>query len=308
MQKISIDNLGPIDGHFEMDLDKKLTILIGEQATGKSTIARFIAEQNEDCLYIPAGRAIIPLIFKSYAAATRLKIDPFMDKFILFVDNVRETFFDDYYRAMQNQYKSDSRINKNNFAEAVSLLRHIVKGECAYSNEADKDKIHVNKEIIISLFEASSGQQEIFYILFALLYVLSHPDPRTIIIEEPEAHLYPVSQKLVMELVARVINATGSRVIITTHSPYILTATNLLIHSAKVENKIQGEEAVVDPMARLNPDDVAAYLLERNGQFSSRSIIDEESGLIKAEEIDTVSDIIDEKMDDLVRLEVKHGL
>ena len=40
MQKITIENIGPIDTFFEMDLDKKLTILIGGQATGKTTIAR----------------------------------------------------------------------------------------------------------------------------------------------------------------------------------------------------------------------------------------------------------------------------
>ena len=92
MRKISIENLGPIDGRFEMDLDKKLTILIGEQATGKSTIARFVAEQIDDCLYIPAGRAIIPLIFKSYDAASRIKIDPLMDGFLLFIDDIRKYF------------------------------------------------------------------------------------------------------------------------------------------------------------------------------------------------------------------------
>ncbi len=117
-----------------------------------------------------------------------------------------------------------------------------------------------------------------------------------------------MAQKLVMEFIARVINATGSHVIITTHSPYILTATNLLIHSASVENKIKDEKIVVDPMARIDSKDVNAFLLSRNGKFSYKSIIDEESGFIAAEEIDTVSELIDKEMSDLVNLEVTHGL
>ena len=163
-----------------------------------------------------------------------------------------------------------------------------------------------DEENMVPVSDASSGQQEILYILMALFFALIHPKPRTIIIEEPEAHLYPVSQKLIMELVARVINSTGNHVIITTHSPYSLTASNLLIHSAKVENKVHDENIIIDPVARLNPDDVSAYLLERNGSFSYRSIIDIESGLIAAEEIDTVSELIDKGMSELVDLEVKY--
>ncbi len=151
MARISIDNFGPIDGHFEMDLDKKLTILIGEQATGKSTIAKLVVFcehalcdgfdlvpkasdavinmlkmslarndsklyycdsynnefnlsnkstwsnsnggfHSDSCLYIPAGRSIIPLIFESYAAASRIKLDPLTDEFLLLMDSIRKDF------------------------------------------------------------------------------------------------------------------------------------------------------------------------------------------------------------------------
>ena len=41
MSKILIENLGPVE-HFEEDVDDKLLILIGEQASGKSTIAKAV--------------------------------------------------------------------------------------------------------------------------------------------------------------------------------------------------------------------------------------------------------------------------
>jgi len=47
-----------------------------------------------------------------------------------------------------------------------------------------------------------------------------------------------------------------------------------------------------------------AYVLERNGHFSYRSIIDEGTGLIDAGEIDTVSELINQNMSDLIDLEV----
>ena len=51
-----------------------------------------------------------------------------------------------------------------------------------------------------------------------------------------------------------------------------------------------------------------SFMLERNDTFSYRSIMNKETGLIDADEIDEVSEIIDKSMSDLVDLEVKHGL
>lgn len=380
MRRITIENLGPIAGQFEMSLDKKLTILIGEQATGKSTIARavyyciicvlneinircyqendllknhfdavqyflrrnyergkiklnhhdlelnfdvlrgntvdipekspmdFRNYEGEQAIYIPAGRSLISLLFESYAAAKTVRVDPFFDEYLLLLDSFRRNF----PYPMENMiYKtSNNRTHQENEAigkYAINITKKILKGEY-YCSDGLESLFHDYSEAAIPLISASSGQQEIIYILLTLLYVMFNPKPYTIIIEEPEAHLYPASQKLFMELVAHVINTTGSRVIITTHSPYILTSTNLLIHSAKVENEINDEKAVIDKMSRLNPDEVSAYMLERNGKFSYRNIIDEETGFIESEEIDTVSDLIDKSMSDLIELEVKHGL
>jgi len=378
MERISIENLGPIDGKFEMSLDQKLTILIGEQATGKSTIAKalyfcyfcisatidafkgknsivfgdYLREDmrlyfyknynhgsvkytcNElgtdlfinfgsnspdmkitnvvdleyrNSLYIPAGRSIIPLLFENYAAASRIKVDPFFDEFLLFLDAIRKEYNISLHEMLAQALDiSPYPIDENNVKGAILLVNQILKSEYRYQN--GREQLFFNSETSMPIVSASSGQQEVLYILMTLFYALLHPKPYTIIIEEPEAHIFPMAQKLIIELVVRVINATGSHVIITTHSPYILTATNLLIHSAIVENKINSKETVVDPMARLNPEDVSAYMLERNGSFSYRSIIDGETGLIAAEEIDTVSEIIDEGMSDLINLEVKYGL
>jgi predicted ATP-binding protein involved in virulence len=127
-------------------------------------------------------------------------------------------------------------------------------------------------------------------------------------VEEPEAHLFPEAQKNIMELISLMINATGSQVIITTHSPYILASANLLIHSGSVENKISGEEVIIEKNMRLNKDEVSAYILTKDGSFAYRSIIDEGTRLIEAREIDSVSNIINQQTEKLIDLEVKHGL
>ena len=378
MRKITIENLGPIDGKFEMNLDKKLTILIGEQATGKSTIARaayfsMLTECNETLdiigqknssleqhvdavhkyfhrnysigsitynsskctlsynaessntvlstpevtaisktggeypMYIPAGRSIIPLLFESYAAAKNVNVDPFLDDFLLFLDNLRKDFTKPFAEVLKKNLDLTAIQHTEDVKKVVvSLIENILKGQ--YRCENGNEKIITKDNVSIPITSASSGQQECLYILIALLFVFCDIKGFTVIIEEPEAHLYPAAQKLFMELLALIANNTYCRFIITTHSPYILTSTNLLIHSAKVENNINDSTIIVDSMKRIKPEDVSAFILERNGEFSYRSIIDEETGLIKAEEIDKVSDIIDKGMSDLIKLEVNHGL
>jgi len=386
MGTISVSNFGPVNKKFEMSLDKKLTILIGEQATGKSTIARAVYycilrvlntvtamngfendslikhidavqqyfRRNYDCgevkldhngekqsfritdrlnvdippnhsnnysdfggehaIYIPAGRSTIPLLFESYAAAKRIQVDPFLDEFLLYLDTLRRN----YTKPMQDRlsealesigaqvYGPPYQINEEVGTTAIDLINKILKGR--YHYEKGNERIIHRNDVSTPITVASSGQQESLYILLTLFDVLFNQKSYTIIIEEPEAHIYPAAQQLFMELIALIIYATGCRVIITTHSPYILTSANLLIHSGKIENKVSDDKTVIKPLLRLKPEDVSAYMLERNGDFSYRSIIDDETGLIRAEEIDAVSDFIDKKMSDLIKLEVKHGL
>jgi AAA15 family ATPase/GTPase len=386
MGVITINNFGPVNKKFEMNLDKKLTILIGEQATGKSTIARAVYycilrvldtvtdingfendslkkhidavqkyfRRNYNCgeiglnyngenqsfkitdrintdippnhsnkysnfggehaIYIPAGRSTIPLLFESYAAAKNIHVDPFLDEFLLHLDVLRRN----YTKSMQDRLSEalasigapifcpPFQINEDIGYTAIDLINRILKGK--YHYEKGNERIIHGNDVSTPITVASSGQQECLYILLTLFDMLFNQKSYTIIIEEPEAHLYPAAQQLFMELIALVIYGTGCRVIITTHSPYILTSANLLIHSGKVESKINNDGAIIKPLLRLNPDDVNAYMLERNGDFSYRSIMDDETGLIRAEEIDSVSDFIDIKMSELINLEVMHGL
>jgi len=90
------------------------------------------------------------------------------------------------------------------------------------------------------------------YCLLILFDIILNNRKIFLVIEEPEAHIFPETQKQIMELIALAINVTDSKILITTHSPYILTSTNLLIHSASVENKIKDEETVINKEMRLS--------------------------------------------------------
>ena len=72
-------------------------------------------------------------------------------------------------------------------------------------------------------------------ILKSLNYINSTGGGYTIYIEEPEAHLFPTAQKRIVQLLARTFNNTNSnfQIIVTTHSPYILSSFNNLIYENK---------------------------------------------------------------------------
>lgn len=58
-----------------------------------------------------------------------------------------------------------------------------------------------------------------------LFYYLLEDKPSCIILEEPEAHLYPDSQKYMAEDLRAFANA-GNQIVIMTQSPYILGELN----------------------------------------------------------------------------------
>ncbi|MBW1649968.1 MAG: AAA family ATPase, partial [Deltaproteobacteria bacterium] len=125
----------------------------------------------------------------------------------------------------------------------------------------------------------------------------------TFFIEEPEAHLFPVSQKNIVSLIGNIYNYKPHNFVITTHSPYILTAFNNLIFGYEVskKNDIEKIKKIIDPDSLINYEDVSAYTIN-NGVLES--IKDDETKLIGASIIDSVSDDLSETFDSLIELDM----
>lgn len=130
------------------------------------------------------------------------------------------------------------------------------------------------------------------------------------IAEEPELNLFPKSQMGVLSsLIAANAKTDGNMLVITTHSPYSLAILNLLLLASKVYAIATDEEMqktikeIVDSRFHISIEDLAAYnLSEGNGIDYCRSIVNETTGLISKNDLDSLSGEITRKFNALYQI------
>ena len=120
-------------------------------------------------------------------------------------------------------------------------------------------------------------------------------------IEEPEQNLYPDAQRKLVQNIIRHLKAVKSvgkhrsMVVLTTHSPYVLSTLNVLMaDAAAVEKKPSDERLkdVVDESTLLPTDAFSAYFINKDGVFED--IKDMEIPMLSGIDLDSVSDWVDE--------------
>ena len=173
-----------------------------------------------------------------------------------------------------------------------------MRGKYQYDKDGEKIFYETNKYVKLNF--SSSGQQESLWILLLLFIIILEKQNVFIVIEEPEAHLFPEAQKEISNLIALMSNVENSQVIITTHSPYILASLNNLILANKVGSENINVEKRINKNLWINRDKVYAALVTK-GQV--KDIIDNELNIIQQENIDSVSGTINDEFDFLFQFE-----
>ena len=227
-------------------------------------------------------------------------IDPFLFEFGSLYESMK-----DFQRRIYTKNEKNIEPRKYIIDE---LIEKILKGK--YLHESGNDYLLQVDGRKINIAYSSSGQQEtlpLAIILKVLTSIHFIREGTTIYIEEPEAHIFPTTQKNIVELISCIFNTPKSELqfFITTHSPYILSSFNNLMHAGVLENnfnknqkeklyKIIPKELIIDPKL------VNAYSLEFNNY---QDLINHETSLIDTNIIDSVSDEISIQFDDLLNIE-----
>lgn len=134
-----------------------------------------------------------------------------------------------------------------------------------------------------------------------LLSHISNPHSSKMVIEEGEMNIFPATQyELVKAIISMMDFSRGDTLLMTTHSPYIMTSINNLIQGGNAIRDGKPNEVVDDVIpkrCRLNYEDVSAWAISNGG---IESINDDEFRLISADALDAASNLISNDFSQLI--------
>ncbi|MDX2245723.1 MAG: AAA family ATPase [Bacteroidia bacterium] len=274
---------------------------------------RYAFSDPQESIYIPAGRNITVAYSETFLNSFRAELqarvqaiqgrrqdakegDLFITRdFITHIERVKEEFKGLGIEGYLRFFKEDIR-------EILSIrINKLLKGKYRYSDSAGEYFL-VPQGDNVRLQHASSGQQEAIRILQDVLVSLRDHATRPVfrVIEEPEAHLFPSGQRALIEILATLASkGSPNSLLLTTHSPYILTIVNNLIYASTVSEKAAIESGFPLQL-QLKSESVSAYMIDNDGVATS--IIDDETGLIGSNIIEDAWDDISGAFDELYAL------
>lgn len=261
-------------------------------------------EEIRSTLFIPAGRSLLSTLADQISFIDPYTLDFFMKSFVEKINRLKPSFKDSLTELVEqkkNLTEQDIDFDKVNLA--IKLTREILKGD--YKFERNMERIYFNEEEYVKLQYASSGQQESIWILLLIFRYILDKEKVFIVFEEPEAHLYPETQESIVQLIGLVANVENNQVIVTTHSPYILSSFNNLLYAyqlgvERVDTEPEDIAKIIERNIWINPERTAAYSIAGKHY---ESIIDEDLKLIQAEKIDSASRIINDKFNQLFKFD-----
>lgn len=227
-----------------LELCKQSKELIGQDPTNEMKIRNEFSDRvlQESCplfedsrhgLYIPAGRNItvafseqFQMLFFGQLSGKQQHIggneEEIIRRFMVHSKRLVDFFSNGYRQKLDNPFGQ----------LVLNIARQIIKG--SYKNENGRESIQVDDKNYVFLGNASSGQQESIRIIQDMIFILCTKIDSIRFVEEPEAHIYPEAQKLLIELMVLIANHCHTQMIVTTHSPYVLSTFNNMLYYSKV--------------------------------------------------------------------------
>ncbi|OFV10598.1 MULTISPECIES: AAA family ATPase [Sphingobacterium] len=333
MEKLIVKNFGPLV-HVDIEI-KDINIYIGITSSGKSTIAKLISifksginrielfekalsnynidfNIGSDTLIRYEVGELFTEIKGNGFETNRLKKQQIHALNPIYIPAER-VFFATLSQSIFSLMSSDVALPKwlIDFGAKFENARTNIKEMAIdflgakYRWQDGTDYIEVRNDTTIKLSQASSGIQSIVPLLLVVQHN-SEPSKKEddiFVIEEPELNLYPSSQKDLVEFIMERINISQDKLIITTHSPYLLTTIDNLIQAGNIVNErpeLQDEvKKLVPESLWLDFDSVSCYFFSDG---SSCSTLDPELRSIGPSNIDDVSAELSNTFENLLTL------
>lgn len=223
-------------------------------------------EVTAQALFVPAERTFFSRFINSDPQVLGSKTLPItMREFARILGEAADT-----HQRWQEPVSSATETKPPQVAlELNQLVQNALGGEAKYSQRGPYARkwqwTPQASQRSIEIEMASSGQMSTWPLIFIAQAMLDWAIPQRPIflhIEEPETHLHPSAQIAVVKALAYLVNQ-GFRLIITTHSLFVLYAFNNLT-LAYQQLGTQPAERVPEAPVRLRPDILKAYLFADN--------------------------------------------
>lgn len=279
----NLRNIWEFDWELRQSIAKSLKHLMKKDSVGYQA-------------FVPAGRSFFTSIGKAIAAFEQGRVlDPLILQFGRMYTSLREQelFF-------REEKATEIALRKSIEKSMAELLGGVVERD----GETDYVRAHDGRKIPLSAL--SSGQQELLPLIAFMPLLYRGGTDRQCYIEEPEAHLFPAAQSRLIEslVVASSSTTVGAGLVLTTHSPYVLTKVNNLLKAGAISKRmdeIQRKELekVIPRRAWLQAQNVRAYAIHEGRLLN----IMESDGLISADYLDEVSGDLSREFGYLLNME-----
>ena len=163
----------------------------------------------------------------------------------------------DYTRNIHDMQKERSALAEDKLFDDI---KNVMGGYYKASRDeiAFRSKARGKRKFDIPLHLASSSARGLADLYFYLRHKAARGD--LLIIDEPESHLDTGNQVLLARILARFVRA-GIKVLITTHSDYLIKEINNLIMLSQLDDdKLAVQESKYTASDRLSPSAVRAYV------------------------------------------------
>lgn len=294
---------------FLYDVDKmNLEELLSERAHGqlKQRIDALFHDDAE-VIYIPAGRSMMTLLssqimfmYSIMSDDQKRSLDYCTQNYLERILQLKVSFSESAEDLLKLKLGTvDYVSDKENLLLCIKLMEKILHGN--YKIVDGEERLQVATDRYVKINFASSGQQEAVWILNVLFYYLLNNQKSYFIIEEPESHLYPNAQKFITEFISLAKN-NGNKVLLTTHSPYILGTINNLLYAGQISKCVDQKKLtkIIHPNKWLFIENLAAYHVQAGEPVSC---LDVDFGAIDNLVIDGASDEINKDFERMVALQ-----
>ena len=268
-------------------------------------------------MYVPAERSIVSVAENKSKLLKELpdSSETFSDEFV----NAKKFFQNGYnlpFEGLRFEYDSlndagwihgvDYKVRLINASSGIqSSLPMCIVSEYLSSKISDKEEVKLSKEEkdklekrVAEIMQNEEYSDSIKDMMIRQLSYANRYNQLINIVEEPELNLFPRSQmEVLFSLIYNNASAEENMLVFTTHSPYSLAIINTMIMGAKAYANATEEqrgqiEAILPVKYQINENEIAAYRLSSSDECYCQSVINEKTGLVSKNELDSASDEI----------------